>query len=73
MDSPTALGAAAVVILCVFAASLAYNSEGVSDPVPLGDEAVKDGEALFTMEAMVNAYRDGVLRDTVKPVAPRSV
>ena len=44
--------------LCVFAAALAYDPGGITDPVPMADQSVKDGEELLAIYETAEMYRD---------------
>ncbi len=47
VDAPTMLSIATAAALCVFAAALAYDPGGITDPAPLEDPSVKDEERLM--------------------------
>ena len=59
IDFPTALGIAVAVVLCIFAAALAYDPGGTADPAPLKDPSVKDGEILRALDETAKMYRNG--------------
>ena len=58
IDFPTALGIAAVAVLCIFAAALAYDPGGTADSAPLKDPSAKDGEILRALGETVKMYRN---------------
>ena len=55
---PTALGIAAAAVLCVFATALAYDPGGITDPAPLKDPSVKDGEMLLALYETAEMYKN---------------
>ena len=58
IDFPTAMGIAAAAVLCIFAATLAYNPGGIADPAPLAGPSVKDGEMLLVLYETAGTYRN---------------
>ena len=58
IDFPTAMGIAAAAVLCIFAATLAYDPGGTADPAPLKDPSVKDGEMLLALYETAEMYRN---------------
>ena len=58
IDFPTAMGIAAAVVLCVFAAALAYDPGGTADPASMADPSVKDGEMLLALYETAEMYKN---------------
>ena len=58
IDFSTTLSIAAAAVLCIFAAALAYDPGGITDPAPLAGPSVKDGEMLLALYEAAEMYRN---------------